>query len=199
MRDCYVADVGDFGKYALLNAIAGNDLRLGVFWCRNTLQEVSQDGTFTEYPQLRVCDHSLHDKLLQILKGNHRALAEVEKAGILPETALFYGDVIPAPQTPCPSPARREAQAQLRTAWFEQGFERFSEAQLVFLDPDTGLAGRDVRKHQKCSVKYVFLNEVTNWLNRGQSVVYISTNSGKLCGSRWRINAESSACLIVLL
>jgi len=35
MRDSYVADVGDFGKYALLNALAGNDLRLGVFWCRN--------------------------------------------------------------------------------------------------------------------------------------------------------------------
>jgi len=30
MRDSYVADVGDFGKYALLNALAGNDLRLGV-------------------------------------------------------------------------------------------------------------------------------------------------------------------------
>jgi len=28
MRDSYVADVGDFGKYALLNALAGNDLRL---------------------------------------------------------------------------------------------------------------------------------------------------------------------------
>jgi hypothetical protein len=33
MRDSYVADVGDFGKYAL----AGSDLRLGVLWCRNSL------------------------------------------------------------------------------------------------------------------------------------------------------------------
>ena len=37
MRDSYVADVRDFEKYALLNALAGNDLRLGVFRCRNSL------------------------------------------------------------------------------------------------------------------------------------------------------------------
>ena len=33
MRDSYV---GDFGKYALLNALAGDDPRLGVLWCRNS-------------------------------------------------------------------------------------------------------------------------------------------------------------------
>jgi hypothetical protein len=37
MRDSYVADVGDFGKYALLNALAGDDLRLGVLWYCNSL------------------------------------------------------------------------------------------------------------------------------------------------------------------
>jgi|ERR1700722_8607238 hypothetical protein len=141
MRDSYVADVGDFGKYALLNALAGNDLRLGVLWCRNILEETFSDGRFTQYDELKACDPTLHGKLLKLLKGNHRTMAQVEKAGILPQTTLFYGDVIPAPMTPCLSPARREVQAQLRTAWFEQGFERLSDAQLVFLDPDTGLAG----------------------------------------------------------
>ena len=37
MRDSYVGEVGDFAKYGLLNALAGNDLRLGVFRCRNSL------------------------------------------------------------------------------------------------------------------------------------------------------------------
>lgn len=139
---------------------------VGIRW-----KKPSGDGRFTEYPQLRVCDPPLHDKLMQILKGNQRTLVEVEKKGILLSTTLFYGDVIPAPQTPCLSPARREAQAQLRKAWFERGFERLSEAQLVFLDPDTGLAGSRLQRHSRQSVKYVFANEVTDWLGRGQSVV----------------------------
>src|SRR5215510_14269661 len=47
MRDSYVADVGDFGKYALLNALAGNDLRLGVLWCCNSEPDATRDGRFT--------------------------------------------------------------------------------------------------------------------------------------------------------
>ena len=30
MQNSYVGDIGDFGKYALLNALAGDELRLGV-------------------------------------------------------------------------------------------------------------------------------------------------------------------------
>jgi hypothetical protein len=171
MRDSYVADVGDFGKYALLKALAGNDLRLGVVWCWNTLEDASQDGRFTEYAQLRSCDPALHDNLLQILKGNQRTLVEVEKGSILPSTTLFYGDPIPAPHAPCLSPAARDAQARLRETWFEQAFNTFSDAELVFLDPDNGLAGSRAKRHCRNSVKFVFTNEVTDWLGRGQSVI----------------------------
>jgi hypothetical protein len=171
MRDSYVADVGDFGKYALLNALAGDDLRLGVLWCRNTLEDASQDGRFTEYPHLRQCDPALHDKLLQILEGNRRTLIEVEKRCVLPSATQFYGDPIPAPQTACLSPARRDAQTRLREAWFGAGFERLSKTQLVFLDPDTGLTGSSVQRHCRNAVKYVFTDEVTDWLGRGQSVI----------------------------
>jgi hypothetical protein len=171
MRDSYVADVGDFGKYALLNALVGTDLRLGVLWYRNTLEDTSSDGRFTKYDELKACDPSLHDRLSKILDGNQRTVVEVEKGGILPGTTLFYSEAVPPPQTPCLSPARREGQAQLRKAWFGRGFERLSEAQLVFLDPDTGLAGSRLQMHSRRSVKYVFANEVTDWLRRGQSVV----------------------------
>jgi hypothetical protein len=171
MRDSYVADVGDFGKYALLNALAGDDLRLGVLWCRNVLAEATQDGRFIVYPKLRECDPALHDKLLQILEGNRRTLVEVEKRGVLPSATQFYGDPIPAPQAACLSPARRDAQTRLRGAWFAAGFERLSETQLVFLDPDTGLAGSRVQRHCRNAVKYVFTDEVTDWRGRSQSVI----------------------------
>jgi len=171
MRDSYVADVGDFGKYALLNALAGNDLRLGVFWCRNSEPDTTQDGRFTAYPELRVCDPNLYDRLAQILEGNQRTLAHLENKQILPSKAVFYGTAMPAPKTPCFSTVAREAQIQLREAWFKEGFKKLSKSELVFLDPDNGLAPSRRRKHLPSSVKYVFEDEVTEWLKRSQSVV----------------------------
>src|SRR6266851_10419050 len=103
MRDSYVADVGDFGKYALLNALAGNDLRLGVLWCRKSETDATQDGRFTEYPELRGCDPDLYDRLAQILKAKQRSLAHVENNHLLPSNTLFYGTEMPAPKTPCSS------------------------------------------------------------------------------------------------
>ena len=192
MRDSYVADVGDFGKYALLNALAGNHLRLGVLWCRSTLEEISSDGRFTKYNELRLCDPALHGKLLQILKGNERTLVEVEKGSILPRTTLFYGDPIPAPHAPCLSPAARDAQARLRETWFEQAFNTLSDAELVFLDPDNGLAGSRVKRHCRNSVKFVFANEVTEWLGRGKSVVLYRHQQRKTLSERVASSARCS-------
>jgi hypothetical protein len=171
MRDSYVADVGDFGKYALLNALAGDDLRLGVLWYRNSEPDATQDGRFTLYPELRACDPNLYDLLAQILKDGQRSLVRVEKDRILPGNTIFYSAVIPAPTTPCFSTAARENQTQLRVAWFEGGFKKLSEVEVVFLDPDNGIAATRAKKHRRSSVKYVFEDEVTVWLNRGQSVV----------------------------
>lgn len=171
MRDSYVADVGDFGKYALLNALSGNDLRLGVLWCRNSEPDTTQDGRFTAYPELRACDPNLYDRLAQILIDKQRTLAHVENNQVLPSNTLFYGSAMPAPKIPCFSTAAREAQSQLRAAWFKEGFQKLSEAELVFLDPDNGIAAKRAKKHWRSSVKYVFEDEVAEWLKRGQSMV----------------------------
>ena len=86
MRDSYAADIGDFRKYALLNALAGSDLRLGVLWCRNAEPNATQDGGFTAYQELRSCDPDLYDRLAQILKNKQRTLSQVEVNGTCPET-----------------------------------------------------------------------------------------------------------------
>lgn len=39
MQNRYVGDVGDFGKYTLLNALASSGLRLGVVWYLNEFEE----------------------------------------------------------------------------------------------------------------------------------------------------------------
>ena len=41
----------------------------------------------------------------------------------------------------------------------------------MFLDPDNGVATKRGKKYWRSSVKYVFEDEVTEWLKRGKSVV----------------------------
>jgi hypothetical protein len=171
MRDSYVGDVGDFGKFALLNALAEHDLRLGVLWCRNTEPDSTQDGRFTAYPELRLCDPALYDRLARILSDNQRTLNRVESSGVLPTDTLFFSQTMPAPVLPCFSSAARDAQARSRALWFEAGLKKLAEAQLVFLDPDNGIAGKKAKRHSRSGVKYVFQDEVLEWLNRNQSVV----------------------------
>jgi hypothetical protein len=113
----------------------------------------------------------LYDRLTQILKDKQRTLSQVESNDILPTNTLFYGTAIPAPKTPCFSDAARQAQTRLRAAWFEEAFKRLSDAHVVFLDPDNGLAPSRRKKHLRSSVKYIFEDEVKAWLKRGQSVV----------------------------
>src|SRR5262245_49168756 len=53
MQDRYVGDVGDYAKYALLKALAGDPsstkIRLGVVWCRFPDESHNQDGKHIAY------------------------------------------------------------------------------------------------------------------------------------------------------
>ncbi len=100
MRHDYVGDVGDFGKYALLTALAGEDLRLGVVWYLNVCAESNNDGSFTEYGHLRSCDPALYDKLLKIVRSQKRSLEEVEVSAVLPRETLFYTEQMPYRERP---------------------------------------------------------------------------------------------------
>ena len=96
MQHRYTADVGDSGKYALLNASTGADLRLGVMWYLNPVEEANADGRFTDYPVLKPCDPALHDKLSRILLHSRRSLSlKIEKSEILPSDTLFHCDPLP--------------------------------------------------------------------------------------------------------
>ena len=50
MQNRYVGDIGDYGKYSLLKALAGSDLSLGILWYLNEAEEENGDGRYTTYP-----------------------------------------------------------------------------------------------------------------------------------------------------
>lgn len=66
---------------------------------------------------------------------------------------------------------RRLRQRSLREAWFAEGLAQVAAADIVFFDPDNGLAPSNVSKHSKASAKYVFLDELKSCLANGKSVV----------------------------
>jgi hypothetical protein len=78
---------------------------------------------------------------------------------------------MPYTEQPCFSETARRHEASRRHAWHEKAVRTLSNAELVFLDPDNGLAGTRVKVHSRRSPKYAFGEEVRDWLKRGKSVV----------------------------
>jgi hypothetical protein len=120
---------------------------------------------------LKSCDEALYENLCQIVQNSARNLSQIEKQRILPPETLFYREAIPFPQKPCSSVLARTHQLSSREGWFKEGFQALQTANLVFLDPDNGVASKKIQKHSHRSVKYAFLDEITPWLQRDQSVV----------------------------
>jgi len=149
MRNQFVGDVGDFGKYALLNALVGDQLRLGVNWYFNE-DEPTSDGCFTNYAHLRDCDPSLYDTLQAIVNSNDRSVAAIQRARILPPHSVYFSS---------PVPPTRAA----RNEWNTAAADILAPAEVVFLDPDTGLG--------KFGTQYVYATELAPYLEAGKTIV----------------------------
>jgi len=65
MKDQYVGDIGDYGKYALLRALITNNYSVGVNWYL-TRNDGKPDGKYTNY--LKELSDPLDEKLFGKLK-----------------------------------------------------------------------------------------------------------------------------------
>ena len=167
MQDQYVADVGDFGKYGLLRALIGlfpvgiPRLQLGVVWYL-TPNDGSSHGGHRGYlapgnaKRFRPCDPELRDALARI-STSERSVAAVERSGALPPDAVYANEMTP------PGAARR--------GWAHAAFRAVADCDLVFVDPDNGLAPRSVGPLSSRAPKYVLLDEVQRGLGTHQSLV----------------------------
>jgi len=72
---------------------------------------------------------------------------------------------------PCNGLAARKQRLARRSQWLNDGFSATTSCDIVFLDPDNGLEVKSVKPHQKKGPKYVYFDELTPFLRRGQSIV----------------------------
>ncbi|MXV81286.1 MAG: hypothetical protein F4X58_06270 [Chloroflexi bacterium] len=139
MRNRFVGDVGDFGKYGLLRALCGINppdeprLSLAVIWYRNEGKQfdyVAQPEKFAD------CDPELFLKLKTLVEDDSRTVESIEQGDILGASTDFHHQPV------------------------------VTKADIVFLDPDKGLAFTD---KQRSSRAYADLERAN--LDSNQTVV----------------------------
>ena len=167
MQNRYVGDVGDFGKYGLLRWLCGireptasdghRQLRLGVIWYLNK-NGTNNEGEIEPPIELSDCDQDLFARLQRIRRT--RSIKRVRKGGILPGSDFYEQCVAPGSGRPA-EPFRKN--------WLYGALAKTPEDELIFLDPDKGIASEN--QEEKHSKEHTFMNELWPFIKRGQSLV----------------------------
>jgi hypothetical protein len=168
MQDRYAGDVGDFLKLGLLRSVAshlGNTVRLGICWYLTPDESHNNDGRHISYlkstsshaTSLRDCDSRLYDGLRRLIISGNRTVVRLRRSASLPQGTLVYDRMLSPGLT---SDSREE--------WHRNALAYLSKANLVFLDPDNGLADAP---SARLAHKYVLSHEVRDYFLSGKIVI----------------------------
>lgn len=166
MKNQYITDIMDYGKYSLLRAFANSGITIGINWYL-TENDGSSDGKSTQYlnqaDKMRKYDPVVFDILKIINEKEQKAIKDIQQSEVLPG-ASFYEMML----SPTGKPKER---AKWRKQWFEASVDVLKKADLIFMDPDNGLleSGDAGKLHAE---KYVLLEEVERYFKDGHNVVY---------------------------
>ena len=166
MKNQYVGDIGDYGKYGLLRFLANHGIKIGINWYL-TENDGSSDGRFTGYlkqPSERVYDPELFDVLKKIADRKDKTVKMIEQAGIIPD-ADFYSEILKS------STLEAGARGVNRRLWFNNSKLLLEDADLIFADPDNGISYRKTAKI-KDSEKYILPEDVCDYYDSGRNVVF---------------------------
>lgn len=167
MQDRYAGDMGDFGKFALLKALSAAGFKIGVNWYQTCPQsfEKQNDGKYHIPQKIFSCDQQLAEMLSLIshLPAAQRTVRKLQSAGIV--DAVWFSEQVPFQEK--------------RLAWHCRAVSALSICNLVFLDPDNGLLVKSVGKGSAKSVKYVFPEEIADYISQGISVVFYNHRQRK--------------------
>ena len=166
MKNQYVGDIGDYGKYGLLRFLAKRRIKIGVNWYL-TDNDGSSDGRFTNYLKNtsdRKYDPELFDELEKIAFRSDKTVQMIEDAGLIPG-AVFFNCFLRSRSLEV---SLRE---ERRRRWFDNSSSLLKEAELIFADPDNGLSYRKTARN-KDSEKFVLPFEISEYYNQGHNVVY---------------------------
>ena len=192
MQDRYVGDIGDFGKYALLQALflpgdagGGRTLSLGIVWYLVPDEEDNGDGTLVRYldptPRNRAlyrdCHPTLYDTLGSLVGTSNRSVAAVREHGILPPGTVSCEE--PLSFAGLRGAAAREKLAH-RARWVRNAVDVTVRCDVIFVDPDNGFEVAGVPRQHGRGPKYVCWDEVEPFSKRGQSIIVYQHTSHRV-------------------
>ena len=166
MKNQYVGDIGDYGKYGLLRFLAGRGIKIGINWYL-TANDGSTDGrliTYLKNPAERIYDPGLFDALHNIADQPEKNVKMIKQAGIIPG-AEFYGEPLMS------STLKADAREWNRRLWFNNSTLMLRNSELIFADPDNGVSYSKTAR-TKDSEKFVLPEEIAEYYNSGKNVVY---------------------------
>ena len=166
MKNQYIGDIGDYGKYGLLRFLSNHGIIIGINWYL-TEDDKSSDGKFIEYlkkPADRVYDPELYDALQEIAFRSDKTVKMIEDSGMI-QGAEFFGEIL--------NTNRLEAKARkwTRRTWFNNSTLMLQDAELIFADPDNGISFTKTVQ-TKDGEKFIFPDEVCEYYHSGKNVVF---------------------------
>lgn len=147
MQNRYVGDIGDYFKYALIQALAPGH-SVGIAWYLYPNESHNADGKHVSYlaqpTQWRHLDRELFDCLHEIVSRGDRAVRRIEQAGL-------FGDAIFSSKLLQCDLASFEEKKSWRRQWFIDTQACLQSSSLVFADPDNGLCEDEKYKASQTS------------------------------------------------
>jgi hypothetical protein len=189
MQDRYVADVGDFGKYGLLRALAQGvpHLVVGVVWYLVDVHSVEgkeaerKDGKHDGYlygkpahqRTFAACDPWLYSVMQQMRQLPNRGVRMIEEGAVLPDSTRFFHEPVPGfGKGPYPGAVQQELRWHKRMTWHKAARTAVEACDLVFTDPDNGIRFLDrPLMTEKPSHKHSYWHELESYLEAGKSLV----------------------------
>ncbi|MFN3166743.1 MAG: hypothetical protein ACE37H_06730 [Phycisphaeraceae bacterium] len=176
MQHRYVPDLGDFSKFAVIDALSNQGtLRTALIWYLVDPREVgdhhNNDGRHTAYlegdrARIADCHPELYRRFQVIHATGEKHVGVYDKHGVLPNVCYFaepisYADV----------PAKQRA--AYRAGWLGRALRAAQDADLVVLDPDNGLMADRVSPNAKQAVKYAALDECAAFYGEGERTLVV--------------------------
>jgi hypothetical protein len=157
----YLGDVNDYRKYALLRLIANTGLKIGVNWLL-TPDDGRPDGNKRAYLAQREAWQHYDPELFDLMAAvpptpSIDDFRQIERSGLIPDATYF--DRI--------TPPGRVAREEYHAA----SLVTFKGCDLVFFDPDNGMAISSVSKARSAGVKFVFDDELIAHYTAGRSLL----------------------------
>ena len=173
MKNQYVGDIGDYGKYALLRTLISKCYSIGINWYL-TPNDAKTDGKHTNYllKDRDILDDELFNELksLLITKDNqvrieNRNIAAIEKSKILKNT-VYFNEMLDYENI-------KTNRNEYRKDWINHSIDILGKSDIIFLDPDNGLEVKCVPPTRKNGNKYITYEEAAIYYEQAKMALVI--------------------------